>query len=165
MATLIPSVSKEPQNGSNLSYDAFGKNSEVFAVGDIVCLSTGVIKVGTVAVIGIAAKTQTMSSTNQTVAKVTPGYVPATDQTIFSMSTNSDLTGNGTDAGTYYSVTGGTGAQLVDVTKGVTTGANRCVEIVEVDPFGIGGTGSGSGLRQVLVRFVNTPYSNVNITA
>ncbi len=167
MAQIIygATVAKEGQNGSNLSFDAFGKNSEVFASGDIVQLTSGLLNVGTVTMVGVVLKTQTMTGTNATVAKVTPGYVPITDTTIFLMGTNADLTGNGTDAGTYYPITGATGAQQVNVSGGVTAGLGRSVEIVEVDPFGIGGTGSGSGLRQVLVRLIKTPYTNVNITA
>lgn len=82
------------------------------------------------------------------------------------MGTNSDLTNNATDAGKYFSVAGATGAQQVDVTKGtISSGPNRTVMILEVDPFGIGGTGSGSGLRQVLVRYLSTAYSNIGITS
>jgi hypothetical protein len=127
--------------------DALGKNSEVFTQGDIVGLSSGLLLVTTATMIGVVTRTQTMASTNQTVAKVAPLYVPITDDTLFLMGTDSDLTGNATDGGTYYSITGATGTQQVAVSDGVRTGANRNVEIVEVDPFNIGGTGLGSGLR------------------
>lgn len=153
---------------TDLRYDAFGKNSEVITFGDPLTIASGVLAVAgtTNTVVGIAAKTQTMTSTNQTVAKVVPGYIPVTGETLFLMGTNADLTGNGTDGGTYYKLSTGTTALVqVDVTSGVQTTSSRVVEIVEVDPFGIGGTGSGSGLRQVVVRFVKTPYSNVTITA
>jgi hypothetical protein len=165
-------VYQEARNESDYRYDILGKNSEVFTGpdashfgGDLVQVSSGVLKVGTSAVVGVIAKTATMSSTNQTAAKVYPAFIPVAPDTIFLMGTNADLTGNATDGGTYYGVTGATGNQQVDVTTGVRTGSARTVEIVKVDPFNIGGTGSGSGLRQVLVRIVNTPYSNVNITA
>lgn len=164
-------VNQERNNESNIFYDAFGKNSEAFTRGDLVGVASGLMRVitataagETVPVTGIAIKTATMTSTNQTVAKVSPGYIPA-DETIFLMGTNSDLTGNATNGGTYYGVTGTTGVQQVDVATGVTTGASRVVEVVQVDPFNEGGTGSGSGLRKVLVRIVKTPYTNVNITA
>lgn len=165
-------VYQESRNESDYRYDILGKNSEVFTGpdashygGDLVQVTSGLLNVGTVTVVGIVAKTATMASTNQTVAKVYPAFTPISPDTIFLMGTNADLTGNATDGGTYYPVTGATGNQQVNVSAGVVTGASRTVEIVKVDPFNIGGTGSGSGLRQVLVRIVKTPYSNVNITA
>lgn len=166
MAALTGAVVyKAGSNGAYYESDAFGKNSEVFASGDLVGLSAGLLLVSTNAVVGVVAKTATMTSTNATVAKVQPLFIPVTDDTLFLMGTNSDLTGNGTDAGTYYSVAGATGAQKVDVTKGVVTGALRTVEIVEVDPRSIGGTGAGSGVREVVVRILKTPYANVSITS
>ena len=167
MARIIYGAEVFRTGGNELNYfsDAFGKNSEVFADGDLVSLSSGLLLVGTSPVVGVVAKTATMTSTNATVAKVSPSYVPVNDETLFLMGTNSDLTGNGTDAGTYYTVTGVTGTQQVNVSKGVVTGALRTVEIVEVDPFNEGGTGSGSGLRQCVVRILKTPYSNVSITS
>lgn len=157
------SVYNENRNGSDFQYDAIGKNSEVFTTGDVVTISSGVLKVAgaTDVVSGVVAKTATMTSDNQTVAKVAPGYVPADPGTIFLMGTNGDMTGNATDPGTYYKLTGTTGAQQVDQASGVTTTTSRIVEIVQVDPRNIGGTGSGSGLREVLVRFVKTPQLNV----
>ncbi len=101
-----------------------------------------------------------MASDNQTVAKIAPAYIPAED-TVFFMYTNADLTGNATNGGTYYGLTGATGAVVVDVTSGVTATTSRQVEIVQVDPYNKGGTGSGSGLRQCLVRFFRTPTRNV----
>jgi hypothetical protein len=80
------------------------------------------------------------------------------------MGCNSDLTDNHTDAGTYYNITGGTGAQQIDVSGGVTTTTSRAVEIVKVDPYDEGGSGSGSGLRKALVRILKTPYSNITAT-
>jgi hypothetical protein len=76
------------------------------------------------------------------------------------MGTNSDLTDNATNYGTFYSVTGSTGAQLVDTNGGVKTTTSRQVMIVKVDPRGVGGSGSGSGLREVLVKFVRIPEFN-----
>lgn len=159
-------VLSESRDESDIRYDAIGKNSEVIALNDPLTISSGILSVAgtTNTVVGIAAKTQTMSSTNQTVAKVVPGYVPA-DGTLFLMGSNGDFTGNATDGGTYYKLAGTTGIVQVDQASGVQTGANRVVEIIEVDPFNVGGTGSGSGLRQVSVRFVKTPYTNVSITA
>ena len=160
-------VAQENRNESDLRYDTIGKNSEVIAAGDPLTIASGVIKVAgtTDSITGVAVGAATMTSNNATVAKVTPAYVPA-DQTIFLMGTNSDLTGNGTDGATYYKLTAATtGTVQVDVTSGVQTTTSRVVEIVKVDPFNLGGTGAGSGLRTCLVRFVKTPYTNVTITA
>lgn len=162
------SVIKSKKLETDYSYDAIGKNSEVIASGDPLTISSGVLSVAgtTNTVVGIAAKTATMASDNQTVAKVQPAYTPIEESALYLMGTNSDLTGNATDGGTYYKLTTATsGAVQVDVTSGTQTGANRVVEIVEVDPFAKGGSGSGSGLREVVVRFVKTPYTNVTITA
>lgn len=161
------SVAQENRNESDLRYDTIGKNSEAMTVGDPLTISSGVLQVAgtTDSITGVAAKTATMTSDNATVAKVTPAYVPA-DQTIFLMGTNADLTGNTTNGGTYYKLTAATtGTVQVDVTSGVQTTSSRVVEIVKVDPFNLGGTGAGSGLRTCLVRFVKTPYTNVTITA
>ena len=162
------SLLKSAGNEADIVYDAIGKNSSAFTVGDPVTIASGLIDVAGVAltVVGIAAKTATMTSNNQTVAKVTPGYIPIKSDDIYLMGTNADLTGNATNGGTYYKLTAATtGTVQVDVTSGVTATTDRVVEIVEVDPFQVGGTGAGSGLRQVAVRFIKTPYTNVTITA
>jgi len=161
--TSSTKVFKESRNESDYNYDVFGKNSEVFTSGDPVTLASGLLKVvaaATDAIVGVVAKTQTMTSDNQTVAKVVPAYTPVDEGTTFLMLTNADLTGNATNAGTFYGLTGATGAVLVDVTSGVTTTTSRQVEIVEVDPRQLGGTGAGSGLREVLVKFFRTPTRN-----
>lgn len=173
MATRViygAEVDQTKGNPSNIRYDVIGANSTQFSVGDPVAVSSGKLIVGSAAaeatslvIYGVAVKDQTLTSTNATVAKVYPGFVPAED-TVFLMGTNSDLTGNATDVGKFYALTGTTGAIQVDTTFGVTTAASRVVEIVKVDPFNEGGTGVGSGLRQVLIRFVKTPYTNINIT-
>src|SRR3990167_4745820 len=157
------SVFGENNNGSNIRYDVLGKNSEQFNVGDPVYVTAGDLAVysGTSAIVGVAVKDQTLTSTNVTVAKVSPGYVPA-ENTVFLMGTNSDLTSNATDFGKAFKLTGATGAVLVDVASGVVTGNSRQVIILKVDPRQIGGTGSGSGLREVLVKFFKTPIQNVN---
>ena len=156
-------VYQETGNPSNLRYDVIGNNSEVFTANDVVSTSGGdlIVAGATDVVYGAVAKTQTMTSDNETVAKVCPGFVDALPSTIFLMGSNGDFTGNATDVGTYYKLTGTTGAQQVDQASGVQTTTSRIVEIVKVDPRNIGGTGSGSGLREVLVRFVKTPFLNV----
>ena len=156
-------VFQEGTKESNARYDVIGKNSEAFTVGDVVTIdNTNGLKVAgaTDVVAGVVIKTVTMTSDNQTVAKVCPAYIPA-ENTVFLMGSNADFTGNVSDPGDYYKLTGTTGAQQVDGTSGVQTTTSRIVEIVKVDPKNIGGTGSGSGLRELLVRFVKTPILNV----
>jgi hypothetical protein len=164
MAVLYgASVYNELGNPSNIRYDIIGKNSEAFTAGDIVTVDgTNGLKVAgaTDLVVGVVVKTQTMSASNQTVAKISPGYVPA-ENTVFLMGSNGDFAGNVADPTDYYKITGTTGIQQVDQASGVTSTTSRIVEIVKVDPRGLGGTGSGSGLREVLVRFVKTPVLNV----
>lgn len=143
----------------DLNYDAIGKNSEAFASYDPVTYSSGQLIVSgtTLAVAGIVAQTVTMASTNAgtTGARVQPGYIPVSEDTVFLMGTNADLTGNATDVGTFYKLTANTTATVqVDVTSGVQTTTSRVVMIKQVDPQNIGGSGSGSGLRQCLVVFV-----------
>ncbi len=147
---------------SGIRYDTKGATSTVIAVGDVLGISSGklVLATGTTVNVGVAAAKQASSTT----AAVIP-FIPVTDTTLFLAGTNSDLTDNATDGGTYYHISGTTGVQVVDVNAGVATTTGRQVEIVKVDPLGNGGSGSGSGLRQCLVRIINTPYSNVNITA
>ena len=168
MATINGAyVWQELSQPSNIRYDVLGKNSVAYTVGDPVKISSGVLDVAgtTDTVVGVAVKTQTMASTNQTVAKIYPGYIPADPTTIFLMGTNGDMTGNATDGGTFYKLTTATTNTVqVDQASGAQTGANRVVEIVKVDPYNVGGSGAGSGLRQVLVRFIKTPYSNIQIT-
>lgn len=163
MAATPSGASLTQTSGLNQGYryDVIGKNSEVFAVGDPVTITAGVALVAgtTNTVFGIAVKAQTMSATNATVAKVYPALLPVYPDQIFLMGTNADLTGNATDVGKYYQLTGTTGAVKVDVSNGVVGTTSRVVEIVKVDPFTEGGTGAGSGLRKVLVRFVKTGFS------
>lgn len=153
-------------DGNPLNYlqDQIGKNSQAFTSGDTVGLGQAGLIVASVvsSIVGVVAKTATMASDNQTVAKVAPLYVPVDPSTLFLMGTNSDLTSNVVNNGTYYKLTGTTGAIQVDVASGVQTTTSRIVEIVEVDPRKIGGTGSGSGLRECVVRFVKTPFYNLN---
>ncbi len=169
MATLYGAqLWQENKNESDIRYDVIGANSLAITANDILTISSG--QLGTAGssttVIGVAVKTQTLTSTNATTAKVHPGYIPA-DGSIFLMGTNAALTDDATNGGTYYMLTTATTAvQQVDVTSGSqTSGTSRIVEIVKVDPRGIGGSAAGSGLYECLVRFVKTPYTNVGITA
>lgn len=161
MATINgASLYKTEANASNYSYDYLGKDNEVFAVGDPVTVVSGVMKVATATdvIYGIAVKAVTMGATNDTV--YVP-YMPVQENMTFLMGANGDFTDNETDGGTYYKITGTTGAVQVDQASGVQTTTSKIVVIVKVDPNSIGGTGSGNGSRQVLVRFVKTPTLNV----
>lgn len=152
------------QNESYLRYDSLGADSAVFAVGDPVSIQSGSLSVATATqtIVGVAVKAATMPSTND--ATYVP-FIPIQIDSIYLMGTNADLTDNETDGGTYYKITGTTGVVQVDVVSGVQTGASRIVEIIKVDPFNQGGSGSGSGKRVVYVRVVKTPYMNVQITS
>jgi hypothetical protein len=165
MATLYGARLWQSDGGEpELRYDALGKTSEVFTAGDIVGLTSGELLVKTTTMVGVVVKTETMSATNTTVAKVYPAFIPIYDDQLWLMGTNSDLTDNHTDAGTYYLINGTTGAQQVGVSAGVQTTTARGVEIVKVDPYNEGGSGAGSGLRKCLVRILKTPYTNITAT-
>lgn len=132
-----------------------GSNSAVFTHDDPVTIDasgTLIVTTATTPVYGIVQKTQTMSSTNATVAKVLPVCIPIDQDYEFLMGTNADLAI--TSVGTYYKLTGATGLVQVDVTSGAQTTTNRVVVCTQVDPNAVGGTGSGSGLRQGLFKFV-----------
>jgi len=147
------------QDGVNFNQDIIGKNSEAFTTGDPVTYSSGLLVVAgtTNGIAGIAVKTATMSGSNAGTsgAREKPLYIPVDEDTVFLMGTNSDLTGNATDVGTYYKLTANTtGTVQVDVANSAQTTTSRVVMIKEVDPLQVGGTGAGSGLRQCLVVFV-----------
>ena len=90
---------------------------------------------------------------NETVAKVKPLCFPVDQNYEVLMGTNADLSPL-TSVGQFYKLTGTTGIQQVDVTSGAMTGVARVVVSTGVAPSGFGGTGSGSGLRQGLFKFV-----------
>ena len=137
----------------NMESDAIGANSAQFTVNDPVTYASGLLEVATATseIVGVAASSVTMASNNQTVAQVAPSYVPADENTIFLMGTNANLTGNATDVGTYYKLTGTTGVVQVDVVSGVQTTTSRVVMIKKVDPFNDG------SLNKCLVVFVKRP--------
>ncbi len=147
-------------NEFNARYDVIGATSEVVATGDLLTVESGTLEVvdaATETIAGVALAPVTAAQDDGT--KYVP-FIPADENYVFLMGTNSDLTGNSTDYGTFYGITGATGVQQVNVSGGVTTTTSRQVMIVKVDPFKIGGTGSGSGLRQCLVKFVRIPQFN-----
>jgi hypothetical protein len=151
-------LNKTPDGKGAVNFDGgkvIGKNSEAFTAGDPVTIASGLLVVAgtTDTIYGIVQKTQTMASNNQTVDKVKPVVLVPDLGYQFLMGTNSDLAA--TNVGTYYKLTAATtGAVQVDVSAGAMTGTARVVECTAVDPFNEGGTGSGSGLRQGLFRFV-----------
>ena len=149
------SLVKSPRNEVNLRSDVIGVNSTVFTSGDPVTISGGLLQVAgtTNSVAGVVEKTQTMTSTNNGVANVKPSFIPADEDYEFLMGTNSDLAA--TSVGTFYKLTTATTAVVqVDVSTGAVTGLNRVVVCTKVDPKALGGSGSGSGLREGLFKFV-----------
>lgn len=147
---------KAPMIEDNYTYDAIGKNSEVFSDGDLVTTGGGAglrVAVAGDSIIGVKAGKETMTSTNQTVALVKPGFQPIDMDYEYAIDTNADLNAL-TSVGATFNITGTTGAQLVDVAGGVTSGSTALVICTKVDPSGLGGTGVGSGLRKGVFKIV-----------
>jgi len=162
------SLASSPTNEDNIEYDVIGTNSAAFTVGDPITIASNLALVAgnSDSIIGFAVKTQTMTSTNNGTANVAPGYHPIQTNDLYLMGSNTDLTSTAANFGAYCALTANTtGTVQVNSANLAQTGANRVVTIVAVDPFNEGGTGSGSGLRTLLVRVVKTPYSNVSITS
>lgn len=138
MATLYGAqLWKSPTNAEN--YDGnkvLGKNSEAFTSGDPVSVGTSGLYVATTvsSIYGIAAKTQTMSSTNDTVALVHPAVQPIDQDYEYLMGTNGTLVA--TSVGVYYQLAaaGGTGTIQVDVNSGAASTSNRVVVCTAYDP-------------------------------
>jgi len=152
------SVWKSPTNGADVVYPLIATNSTQFTIGDPVTASGGFAIVApnaTSAIIGIAAKSFTATSTNQTVAQA---YVPLYDidqDYTFLAGTNSDI--SNTSAGLLFQmlVSGGTGQVLVDTNGGSkSAGSTGIVVCLGADPSQLGTTGVGGGSRQGLFRFV-----------
>ncbi len=161
-------MASSPTNESNLEFDIVGKNSAAFTVGDPITVVSGLALVAgnSDTVIGFCAKTVTMAANNVGTVNVQPPYHPIQTNDLYLMGTNTDLTSTQVNYGNYCALTGNTtGIVQVDGSNVAQTTINRVVSIIVVDPFNEGGTGSGSGLRTVLVRVVKTPFTNVSITA
>lgn len=158
MARTIYGASVANSPTKEVNFDGgrvIGGNSVVFTQGDTVKISSGFLQIAgtTDAVYGIVNKTATMASTNQTVAQVKPSVTPIDQNMEFLMGTNADI--SGTNVGVYYRLTGATTNTIqVDVSNGATTGTSRVVICTKADPLQEGGTGSGSGARQGLFKFV-----------
>lgn len=114
-----------------------GANSAQFTKGDIVTFSSGFLAVASAdsRPVGICDLSATMTSNNQTVAKQEVPFIPASDELLFEMDFNDSSAVEG-DIGSFYQLTGTTGAMLVNrSTKSATVGP---VVLVKLDPRGEG---------------------------
>ncbi len=152
-------VATSPNNPTNTDGGrVIGDNSEVFTANDIVTIEVGsgtlVVAGASSDIYGVVLKTQTMGASNETVQPIIKPICFVADQSYeWIMGTNVDLDPLAS-LGQYYAITGTTGIQQVDVSGGAMTGTARQVICTAVDPNQLGGTGSGSGLRQGLFKFV-----------
>lgn len=128
---------------------AVGTNSTQFTKGDILEKNSGFLKVvngGTDILIGISDYSGTMASDNQTVAKQEVPYIPADRDFLFEMDFDNDAAA--ADQGSYFTITGATGAQQVSyASKSATVGQ---VVLEKLDPRGEG------SVRRGLFRFAKT---------
>lgn len=145
-----------PNNPTNTDGGrVLGSNNAVFTANDVVTIDasgTLIVALSTSDIYGVILTTQTMGASNATVTKVKPLVFPVDMSYEWFMGTNSDL--SATSVGTYYKLTGATSVQQVDVASGAMTGTARQVICTQFDPYGLGTTGSGSGARQGLFKFV-----------
>jgi len=116
-----------------------GANSEVFAVGDVVCFASGFLEVVDSATadrpFGICQKAGTMAADNQTVAQVTLPVIPLGMDDQFEMDFDADAAL--ANQGQFFQLnTGGTGAQTVDLGSASDTVGQ--VVLVKLDPRGEG---------------------------
>ena len=155
-----------PFNEENVEYDYLGTNSAALTAGDPLTVTSNHLLVAgnSDPVVGIAVKTQTLTSSNVGTANVSPGYIPIGQNDLFLMGCNTALTSTAANAGSYCKLTANTTATVqVDTSNTARTGADRVVQIMKVDPFNEGG--ATNGLLKVIVRFVKTPYTNLEITS
>lgn len=161
------SLYKSPANPVNEEYPVVGANSIAFTVGDPVLVSSTFANIPgsgntTTSLIGIAAKTVTMSSTNQTVALVKVPIIPADQDYTFLAGANGELSLT-TSAGAFFNlvVTGSiTGQYLIDAATAGTNPNNALVVCVGVDPQNLGTTGVGGGSRMGLFKFIKNVGRN-----
>lgn len=139
MARYGAEIYKSPTKETNLTYNEIGKNSEVFTLGDFLTDGANGLAVAgaTDAVIGICAKTQTMTATNETAAKVYPAYNPIDQDYDYLCGCNGNLDALASP-GIFYKLAGTTGAMQVDVNSGAQTTSNRVVVCTGVDPLKTG---------------------------
>lgn len=152
---------ESPTNPANEYYPQIGKNSEAFTLGDpVVNDATHGAKVmsgATLAVLGIAAKTVTMASTNETVALVKVPLIPVDQDYTFLAGTNADMATLTTVGLAFQIANSVTGQALVDISSGDKSATSAAVVVcLGVDPRQLGGTGIGSGAREGLFKFIKT---------
>lgn len=115
-----------------------GTNSAVFAIGDVVDITSGFVSVigaSTDRPYGICQQKITMASDNQTVAKVKVPVIPLTTDDEFEMDFDADAAL--ANQGQFFPLnTGGTGAQTVDLASASDTVGQ--VMLVKLDPRGEG---------------------------
>lgn len=123
-----------------LSY-AIGTNSEVFNKGEIVSYVSGFLSINTGNLVpaGIVDTAKTMSSSNQTVAKVEVPFLSADQIMTFEM--DFDAAETNAYQGYFYTITGATGAQKVSQSSHSTTVG--IVQLVKLDPRNEGSTTRG----------------------
>ncbi len=117
-----------------------GTNSAVFAVGDLLDLTSGFLSVlgGTTdRPYGICTKTVTMANNNQTVAKATVPFIPLDNDSEFEM--DFDAAAAQANVGQFFQMnTGGTGAQTVNFSTASDTVGQLL--LTKLDPRGEGST-------------------------
>jgi len=152
-------LTTSPNNPTNTDGGrVIGQNSAVFTANDLVTVTTTGLEVATAStdIYGVVLKSQTMASNNETTgpqSQVKPICFVADQSYEWLMGTNADLDPLAS-VGQYYKIIGTTGIQQVDVSGGAMTGTARQVICTAVDPQQLGGSGTGSGLRQGLFKFV-----------
>lgn len=124
------------EGSTNVFQNRIGTNSAQFTMGDILTLTSGFLAVAGAnsRPVGISNYSGTMTADNQTVAKFEPAFYPASDNLRFEM----DFSANAAEAdvGSFFQLTGATGAQKVDyATKSATVGP---VVLEKLDPRGEG---------------------------
>jgi hypothetical protein len=115
-------------------FPIIAKNSEAFHKGDPVMVASGFLLVATATskILGWCDADFTATADNQTVAKLCPTYVPATEEV--KMLITPDQTFAQTDVGLYADISGTTGAIAVNLAGG----GNGQLYVHGVDPMGSG---------------------------
>lgn len=168
------SLYKAPTGEANIESFVVGANSENFTVGDPVIMSGGFAAklnvptnagtaVSTLPLLGIAAKTVTFNSTNQTGSKATLGIIPIDQNYTFLCNADGELSLS-THPGLFFSIsmnntTSGQFAGVLATSASSLYGITLPALCVGVDPFGEGTTGVGGGSRKGLFRFVRSQFN------
>jgi hypothetical protein len=132
------------ENGAaapSLTYK-LGKNSEVITKGDLIEVASGIAEAldDTAArPVGIANRTVTMASDNQTAAKVEIDMIPLNEDVVFEMDLDADATV--ANQGQFFTIAGATGAQVATFST-ASAGVGQ-VQLVKLDPRGEGSVRRG----------------------